>query len=154
MENRNGTRLSIANRTAQRFPIFHFIVSILFYSAGCGAPGEPVPPSPPVPVAITDLAARQLGDGVLLSFTLPTNSVSGNRLPEPPAVEILRSITRRDGMPDPKSFRAVDTIPSTLVTTYVTQKRVEFIDILSPKDPQTREYVDELHALLGDVGSH
>ena len=137
MENRNGTRLSIAKRTAQRFPIFHFIVSILFYSAGCGAPGEPVPPSPPVPVAITDLAARQLGDGVLLSFTLPTNSVSGNRLPEPPAVEILRSITRRDGMPDPKSFRAVDTIPSTLVTTYVTQKRMEFIDILSPKDPQT-----------------
>ena len=137
MENRNGTRLSIAKRTAQLFPLFHFLFSILFYSAGCGAPGDPVPPSPPVPAAITDLAARQLGDGVLLSFTLPTNSVSGSRLPEPPAVEIFRGITRRDGTPDPKSFRAVDTIPSTLVTTYVTQKRMEFIDMLSPQDPQT-----------------
>ncbi len=137
MENRKGTRLSIAKRTAQRFLIVHFIFSILFYSAGCGAPGEPVPPSPPVPAAITDLAARQLGDGVLLSFTLPTNSVSGTRLPEPPAVEILRVITRRDGTPDPKSFRAVDTIPSTLVTAYVTQKRMEVIDTLSPQDAQT-----------------
>src|SRR3981189_3067285 len=105
MENRKAKRLSIAKRTAQLFSIFLF-------SAGCGAPGDPVPPSPPVPAAITDLAARQLGDGVLLSFTLPTNSVSGGRLPETPAVEILRGITRRDGTPDPKSFRAVDTIPS------------------------------------------
>lgn len=137
MENRNGTRLSIAKRTAQRFPVFHFLFSILFYSAGCGAPGDPVPPSPPVPAAVNDLAVRQLGDGVLLSFTLPTNSVSGSGLPEPPAVEILRGITGRDGTPDPKSFRAVDTIPSTLVTTYVTQKRMEFIDVLSPQGPQT-----------------
>jgi len=137
MENRNGTRLSITKLPAQLFSVFHFLFSIFFLSAGCGAPGEPVPPSPPVPAAITDLAARQLGDGVLLSFTLPTNSVSGSRLPEQPAVEILRGIIRRDGTPDPKSFRAVDIVPSKLVTTYVTQKRMEFIDALSPKDPQT-----------------
>src|SRR5216684_237374 len=118
MENSNGARLSMTRLRPQLFSIFHFLFSIFFLSAGCGAPGEPVPPSPPVPVPITDLAARQLGDGVLLSFTLPTNSVSGSRLPELPAVEILRGITGRDGTPDPKSFRAVDTIPSTLVTTY------------------------------------
>src|SRR5712691_6260617 len=141
MENRKAKRLSIAKRTAQLFPIFHCLFSVFFSSAGCGAPGDPVAPSPPVPVAIVDLAARQLGDGVLLSFTLPTNSVSGSRLPEPPAVEILRGITRRDGTPDPKSFRAVDTIPSTLVTTYVTQKRMEFIDTLSPQDLQTSSRV-------------
>jgi len=135
MENRKAARLSIAKQTAQLFPIFHFLFFILFLSAGCGAPGDPVPPSPPVPVAITDLAARQLGDGVLLSFTLPTNSVSGNRLPEPPAVEILRGTGGRDNTPDPKSFRVVDTIPSALVTGYVTQKRMEFIDLLTPQGP-------------------
>jgi len=135
MENRKATRLSIAKQTAQLLPFFHFLFSIFFFSAGCGAPGDPVPPSPPVPVAIIDLAARQLGDGVLLSFTLPTNSVSGNRLAEPPAVEILRGTSGRDGTPDPKSFRVVDTIPSALVTSYVTQKRMEFIDILSPQGP-------------------
>src|SRR6266851_9472891 len=135
MENRKATRLSIAKRTAQPFPIFHFLFSIFFFSAGCGAPGDPVPPLPPVPEGIIDLAARQLGDGVLLSFTLPTNSVSGNRLAEPPAVEILRGTSGRDGTPDPKSFRVVDTIPSALVTSYVTKKRMEFIDILSPQGP-------------------
>src|SRR6267378_8683909 len=135
MENRNGTRLSITKLPAQRFPISHYLFSIFFLSAGCGAPGDPVPPSPPVPAAITDLAARQLGDGVLLSFTLPTNSVSGSRLPETPAVEILRGTSGRDGTPDPKSFRVVDTIPSALVTSYVTKKRMEFIDILSPQGP-------------------
>jgi hypothetical protein len=137
MENRKATRLSIAKRTAQPFPIFHFLFSIFFLSAGCGAPGDPVPPSPPVPEGIIDLAARQLGDGVLLSFTLPTNSVSGNRLAEPPAVEILRGTSGRDGTPDPKSFRVVDTIPSALVSSYVTKKRMEFIDILSPQGPGT-----------------
>src|SRR5882762_4600974 len=135
MENRKATRLSIAKRTTQHFPISHFPFFILFFSAGCGAPGDPVPPSPPVPVAVIDLAARQLGDGVLLSFTLPTNSVSGSRLPETPAVEILRGTSGRDGAPDPKSFRVVETIPSALVTSYVTQKRMEFIDILSPQGP-------------------
>jgi hypothetical protein len=135
MENRKATRLSIAKRTARLFPIFHFLFPIFFSSAGCGAPGDLVPPSPPVPVAIIDLAARQLGDGVLLSFTLPTNSVSGSRLPETPAVEILRGTSGRDGTPDPKSFRVVDTIPSALVTSYVTQKRMEFIDALSPQGP-------------------
>src|SRR6267143_5061102 len=133
MENRKGTALHIAKHPAQNFAIFYFLFSIFLFSAGCGAPGDPVPPSPPVPVAITDLAVRQLGDGVLLSFTLPTNSVSGNRLAEPPAVEILRGTSGRDGTPDPKSFRVVDTIPSALVTSYVTQKRMEFIDILSPQ---------------------
>ena len=135
MENRNGTRFSITKRPAQLFPIFHFLFSIFFFFVGCGAPGDPVPPSPPVPVAVIDLAARQLGDGVLLSFTLPTNSVSGSRLPETPAVEILRGTSGRDGTPDPKSFQVVDTIPSALVSSYVTQKRMEFIDTLSPQGP-------------------
>jgi len=135
MENRKAKRLSIAKRTPQLFPIFHCLFSVFFSSAGCGAPGDPVAPSPPVPVAIVDLAARQLGDGVLLSFTLPTNSVSGSRIPETPAVEILRGTSGRDGTPDPKSFRVVDTIPSALVTSYVTQKRMEFIDTLSPQGP-------------------
>src|SRR6266851_8935944 len=137
MENRKGTRIYIEKRPPQSFSIFHFLFSIILFSAGCGAPGDPVPPSPPVPVAITDLTAHQAGDGVLLSFTLPTDSVSGNRLPEPPAVEILRGIARSDGAPDPKSFRLVETIPGALVTIYVTQKRMEFIDLLSPQDPRT-----------------
>ncbi len=134
MENRKGTRTSIEKRPPH---VFYFLFSIFLLAGGCGAPGEPVPPTPPVPVAIKDLAAHQIGDGVQLAFTLPTNSVTGDRLPEPPAVEILRGVNRPDGAPDAKWFRVVGTIPGALVTDFVTQKRVEYIDVISPRDPET-----------------
>src|SRR5712692_8258555 len=137
MENRKGTRTYIEERPPYIISIFCFLFSIFLLAGGCGAPGEPVPPTPPVPVAIKDLAAHQIGDGVQLAFTLPTNSVTGDRLPEPPAVEILRGVNRPDGTPDAKSFRVVDTIPGALVTDFVLQKRVEYIDITSPQDPET-----------------
>src|SRR5260370_2114031 len=89
MENRKGTALHIAKRPKQFFSIFLFLFSIFLFSDGCGAPGEPVPPSPPVPVAIKDLAGHQAGDGVQLSFTLPTHSISREKLAAPPSVQLL-----------------------------------------------------------------
>src|SRR2546430_5834800 len=59
MENKEGTGIHIARRPAQIFALFHFPFSILLLTAGCGAPGDPVPPSPPVPAAIKDLTAHQ-----------------------------------------------------------------------------------------------
>src|SRR6266853_5776943 len=137
MENRKGTALHGTKRPSRCFAIFYFLLSIFLTAGGCGAPGEPVPPTPPVPVAIKDLAAHQIGDGVQLVFTLPTSSVTGDRLPEPPAVEIFRGFQRPDGTPDAKSFRVVDAIPGALVTDFVTQKRVEYIDVISSRDPET-----------------
>src|SRR5215813_13350412 len=69
---------------------FSSCVFIALAMIGCGAPGDPQPPSPPVPVAVTDLAARQQGNGVQLTFTLPGRTVNGYRLAEPPAIEIFR----------------------------------------------------------------
>src|SRR6266852_3570238 len=134
MENRKGTRICIEKRPPQFLPIFHFLFSIFLFSAGCGAPGEPVPPSPPVPVAIKDLAAQQAGDGVQLSFTLPTNSISGEKLPAPPAVEILRGAVRPDGSADAKSFRVVYTIPGALVESYRADGQVRFTDPIAPEE--------------------
>jgi len=97
-------------------------------AAGCGAPGEPLPPSPPIPVAITDLTAQQAGDAVLLTFTMPKKSVHGERLKEVPALEVLRGSLKADGTPDAKSFRVVDTVPGALLTNYTQQGKVEFPD--------------------------
>src|SRR5712664_131892 len=137
MENRKGTALHITGRPKQFFSIFLFLFSIFLFSAGCGAPGEPVPPSPPVPVAIRDLAAHQAGDGVQLSFTLPSNSISGERLPAPPAVEILRGGVRPDGSADAKSFRVVYTIPGALVDSYRDERRVIFTDPIAPEETKS-----------------
>jgi hypothetical protein len=119
-----------------------FVSFVLFLLAivliGCGAPGEPQPPTPPVPQAIADLSAKQAGDGVLLTFTMPGKSTRGERLQQVPAFEVLRGTLRPDGTPDPKSFRVVDTVPGALVARYSQRGQVQFIDPVSPTDPQLR----------------
>src|SRR6266849_2507679 len=134
MENKEGTGIHIARRPAQIFALFHFPFSILLLTAGCGAPGDPVPLSPPVPAAIKDLTAHQAGDGVQLSFTLPSNSISGEKLAAPPAVEILRGAVKPDGSADAKSFRVVYTIPGALVEDYRADDHVRFTDPIAPEE--------------------
>src|SRR6202030_1248833 len=138
MENRSGTPLRLQERPAQTLSIFYFLISIFFLAAGCGAPGEPQPPTPPVPQAIADLTAKQAGDGVLLTFTMPGKSTRGEKLQQAPAFEVLRGTLRADGTPDPKSFRVVDTVPGALVTRYSQRGQVQFLDPVSPADPQLR----------------
>ena len=106
----------------------------IFFCAACGAPGEPTPPSPPIPTAITDLSARQSGDGVLLTLTLPTRTVTNERLEEPPAVEIFRGALKTDGKPDNKSFRLVYTLPGSLLDTYTNEKHIQFKDPIAPEE--------------------
>jgi fibronectin type 3 domain-containing protein len=136
MENRKGTAFHVTKRPAQSISIFYLLLSILLLTAGCGAPGEPTPPSPPVPSAITDLSARQLGDGVQLSFTLPSNTIAGTRLASPPAVEILRGALKPDGSPDPKTFRVVYTIPGAMVENYRFGDHMRFSDPISAEETQ------------------
>jgi hypothetical protein len=113
---------------------FRFSIFVFFLLAGCGAPGEPVPPSPPVPTAINDLSSRQSGDGVQLTFTMPIKTIHGDRLTETPSIEILRGVQKPDGAPDPKSFRIVDNVPGSLVNNYVSDDRVQFVDHIAPEE--------------------
>jgi hypothetical protein len=87
-----------------------------------------------VPVAVTDLAGHQAGDGVQLVFTLPAKAVTGDRLAAPPAVEIVRGAPKADGSPDTKTYRVVDTIPGALVENYVSEGHVKFVDPVAPEE--------------------
>jgi hypothetical protein len=107
---------------------------VLLLLGGCGAPGEPTPPSPPVPVAIVDLTSRQVGDAVQLTFTLPGKTITGDKLSEPPAVEILRGAVKPDGTADNKSFRIVYTITGATTDNYLAEGRVHFADPVSPEE--------------------
>jgi hypothetical protein len=106
----------------------------LLFLIGCGAPGEPVPPTPPVPVAVTDLTARQVGDAVQFTFTLPGKTITGDKLSEPPAVEILRGEVKPDGSADNKSFRIVYTIPGATTDNYLAEGRMHFTDLVSSEE--------------------
>ena len=125
---------------------FRVSLFAIFLVNGCGAPGDPVPPAPLVPVAVSDLAARQAGDGVELVFSLPPKTISGQRLTAPPAVEIVRGSLKPNGGPDSKSFRVVYTIPSALAGNYVAAGHVRFIDPISPAE--TKEHPGATYAYV------
>lgn len=118
------------------------LLSLASVGIGCGVPGEPVPPSPPIPLPVTDLAATQRGDGVLLSFTLPKKDTRSQRLAQTPTVDILRGSLRPDGLPDLHSLHVVDTIPSAVLTGYLQDEKVQFLERLSPEE--TRAHPGEL----------
>jgi hypothetical protein len=111
-----------------------FLILILCLS-GCAAPGEPVPPRPIVPEAVTDLAARQLGDAVVLTFTLPKNSIERHPLAEKPAIEIFRALEGpgRETSPQNAPRALVYTVPPALVDTYFVAGQVQFADPLKPQ---------------------
>jgi hypothetical protein len=116
-----------------------WICFVLLIIAGCGAPGEPVPPTPPVAVAVSDLIAHQAGDGAQLTFTIPGRSITGDRLLSTPAVEVLRGTLKTDGSPDLKSLRVVDTIPGALAEKYFVGDKVQFTDALTPEETKAPE---------------
>jgi hypothetical protein len=111
-----------------------FLVFVLCLS-GCAAPGEPTPPRPVVPEAVTDLAVRQLGDAAVLTFTLPKNSTERHALAEKPVIEIFRALESPGaGTAAHNAPRdLVYTIPRALVDTYLTGGQVQFADPLKPE---------------------
>jgi hypothetical protein len=113
---------------------------VCLVAVGCGAPGEPTAPSPAVPVAIADLTSQQAGEAVQLTFTMPLKTVSGARLSETPAIEVLRGTLKPDGTPDAKSFHAIETIPGALAGEYRAADKVQMASHLS---------IEELHTYAG-----
>jgi hypothetical protein len=110
-------------------------VSACALLAGCAAPGEPTARHPVVPVVVTDLAARQSGSEVVLTFTLPTQSTDRTELAELPAIEVYRAALAPGATPDRKTpWRLVYSIPSQRVDSYEKGGHVEFRDPLAPDD--------------------
>lgn len=126
-----------------RSSIFHFLFSIFTVALliGCGVPGEPTERKPPIPTAVTDLAASQEGDNVILTFTLPKDSIEGRELKQPPAIEIFRDFQPLPSNPAPSSVSAATanptllvTIPSAMVPQFDTRRQIRYEDALKPED--------------------
>lgn len=119
-----------------RFPFTAFLLSLVL--AGCAAPSEPIERKPPVPQPIADLSASQTANDVVLTFTLPTETVDRRPLSQPPAIEIFRGIGNPGG-DSQAHISLLVTIPSAAESQYVAQGHVRYVDSLKPEDFTQRE---------------
>ena len=138
MNPRKGANAIRPGQPRYALSVFSALIFVALLVAGCGVPGEPVPPSPPIPLAVSDLTATQLGDGVLLTFTLPSKSTRSEKLTTTPTLEILRGSVRPDGLPDLRSLRVVDTVPGSVLGGYLQGGKVQFLERYAPEEVHGR----------------
>jgi len=98
-------------------------------------PGAPVPPTPKIPPAPSELTARQAGERVLLRWTLLRLHTDGTRLDGPPKMEVLRLFVA-DGIPNEEAFSAeakvAYALPPRVVGSFLHTDIVAFPDLLGP----------------------
>ncbi len=123
-----------------RCPALFFALMACVCLAACGAPGVPTPPRPVVPKPVTDLAARQQGSAVILTFTLPKKSDENETLATLPSIEIFRA-ERAAGVAAKVTTQLIYTVPSVVVSTYLRDGVIEFRDPLAPASLHGQESV-------------
>jgi hypothetical protein len=138
------------------FPIFDFLFPVFALSllVGCGAPGEPSERKAPIPVAIADLAASQRGDDVVLTFTLPKESVEHKPLKQIPAVEIYRSFEPGPASPNspastvaPADSTLLVTIPPEMVQHFAIRNQFRYVDTLIAENFSQNSGKDAVYAV-------
>ncbi|MFZ3215892.1 MAG: fibronectin type III domain-containing protein [Candidatus Acidiferrales bacterium] len=94
-------------------------------------------------MAITDLAATQQGNEVILTFTLPKDAVEGRPLKRSPAVEIYRDFQAAPVSPNaapaaaspaPPALALLVTIPADMVSHFANKQGVRYPDALTTGD--------------------
>lgn len=92
---------------------------------------------PATTAPVKDLAVSQSGDTVVLTFTLPKETLTHHPLNEPPAIEILRDFSTTppvSGAAAPPTAQLIVTIPSELVAQYSPQGHFRYADSLGRGD--------------------
>jgi len=116
--------------------VFHLAMALFVLSqvlGGCASPSEPVERKPPVAEAVTDLRAEQTANQVVLTFTLPTETVDRRPLSDPLAIEIYRGIGA-PGADSEAHMSLLVTVPSAEASQYASQGHVRYVDSLEPQD--------------------
>ena len=123
-------------------PVYKIALTIIVsaFVFGCASPNTPIPRHPTVPMPVGDLSARQVGDTMILNFTLPTTSTDLQPLMDIPSVEVYRNAPQtaapaaKSRAENKSTARLVDTIPSEMIEQYRSTSRIEFPDKLNASD--------------------
>src|SRR4029077_12355456 len=92
-----------------------FAVVPLFLVLSCGKKGDPQPPLPRGPHAISDLAVEQEGDDAVLTFTFPDRLITGAPLTDLSSIEVYRVIKPSAALTEPRrggGGATVSSVPS------------------------------------------
>jgi hypothetical protein len=113
-------------------PLLVVAAATVLISAGCASPGEPSARKPPIPEAVSNLAVSQYGNGVLLTFTVPQDSLAGTPLEHAPTVELYRDFEPVPAAGEfhpiaPKHATLLTTIPSDLVPQYTRRGQFRYL---------------------------
>jgi hypothetical protein len=126
-----------AGDVARRIYLSLILMLIALVAAGCGAPAEPALRHVPVPENVPDLSVHQAGNDVILTFTVPKDTVWHEPLQHPPAVEIYRGFS---GSANPANAtkpaaptRLLTTIPGAMSATYLQDGKIRFVDNIPPE---------------------
>ena len=142
MEDRKGEQISgpVSEARASLRSILILSFSIFCSSlwlTGCAAPGEPIERKPQVPTAIADLVAQQQGNDVILTFTMPKETVEHRPLKQPPAIEIYRMFEPAPSSASPAAKAVPElilTIPSAMVDRYSQKNHLRVVSSLDAGD--------------------
>ncbi len=134
---RSSPRIVPAHSFVASFPVL--AVALALFVAGCASPGEPTARKPLVPEAVSNLAAAQDGNHVLLTFAVPQFAAGGRPLEHPPTIEIYRDFEPAPASgashpAAPKHPTLLVTIPSELVPRYSVQGQFRYDEPLEPPD--------------------
>jgi len=150
METRNPRtpRRASTGDFGSRPSIFGFRISVFvcLVVVGCASPGQPIERKAPVPQPVADLAVEQSGNDMVLTFTLPNETVDHRPLRQPPAIEIYRDFEPAPAAGEPAPATGglhpvtpanptlLVTIPSGMVARYAQRGHVRYADSLNAAD--------------------
>src|ERR1700733_8681355 len=117
-----------------RLALSFSLLGSLILLVSCAAPGEPIGRKPQVPTAITDLAAQQQGNDVILTFTMPKDTVDHRPLKKTPAIEIYRGFDPPTATVAQEPLFLILTIPPAMVPNYSEKNRIRVINSLDSND--------------------
>ena len=126
---------------------------LALFLPGCASPGAPVTRNTQKPQAVTDLSASQMGDSIVLSFTLPKGTVRGVPLVEKPAVQIYRAFENaRANSGKTEKLRLLVTIPPQMLDRYEQNGRIVFSQMLAPEDLAAHSGAEAVYEVRTRVG--
>jgi hypothetical protein len=78
------------------------VLLLIFLAVSCGKKGDPQPPLPRGPHAVSDLAVEQEGDDAVLTFTFPDRLMTGAPLTDLSSIEVYRVIKPSAALTEPR----------------------------------------------------